>query len=81
MHVVDCESPANPMSFDEVAGKFRECAEYSGWPDEKAERVVDMVRELEVLDNVRERAGTRSRQATACRRRPFKIGAWRTRMP
>src|SRR2546429_4312165 len=25
-------SPANPMSFDEAATKFRGCAEYSNWP-------------------------------------------------
>ena len=47
-------SPAHPMSFDEVAGKFRECAAYGGWPDEKAERVVETVRALEALGDVRE---------------------------
>jgi 2-methylcitrate dehydratase PrpD len=47
-------SPANPMSYDEVADKFRECARYSRWPGEKAERVVALVRTLEDLRDVRE---------------------------
>ena len=38
-------SPANPMSYDEVADKFRECAAYSRWPKTKAEQVVEMVAE------------------------------------
>jgi 2-methylcitrate dehydratase PrpD len=47
-------SPAHPMSYDEVAGKFRECASFAGWPGEKADRVVDRVRDLERLADVRE---------------------------
>ncbi|MFQ5972936.1 MAG: MmgE/PrpD family protein, partial [Alphaproteobacteria bacterium] len=47
-------SPANPMSYDEVADKFLECAEYARFAKDKAERVVDMVRALEALDDVRE---------------------------
>jgi 2-methylcitrate dehydratase PrpD len=47
-------SPANPMSYDEVADKFRECARFSKWPGEKAERVVALVRDLERLGDVRE---------------------------
>jgi len=47
-------SPAHPMSYDDVAGKFRECAAFAGWPDAKAARVVETVRDLERLDDVRE---------------------------
>jgi 2-methylcitrate dehydratase PrpD len=47
-------SPANPMSYDEVADKFRECAAFSRWPREKAERVIALVRELERLRDMRE---------------------------
>jgi 2-methylcitrate dehydratase PrpD len=42
-------SPANPMSYDEVAGKFHECAEFAGWDRARAERVVAMVAEFEKL--------------------------------
>src|SRR5690606_15255653 len=45
-------SPANPMSYDEVAGKFRECAEFAGWDMAKAEEVVARVAEFEKLSNV-----------------------------
>jgi 2-methylcitrate dehydratase PrpD len=47
-------SPANPMSYEEVANKFRECAAFSRWPSNKAEGVIDMVRSLEDLPSVRE---------------------------
>ena len=57
-------SPANPMSYDEVADKFRECAAYSRWPKTKAEQVVEMVRHLE---EVRRRAGVRRRSCRATR--------------
>ncbi len=40
-------SPANPMSFDEVAEKFRGCAGFAQWPRPRAERVVEFVRGLE----------------------------------
>jgi len=45
-------SPANPMNFDEVAGKFRECAEFARWDKAKAEDVVAMVRDLETLPSL-----------------------------
>ncbi len=45
-------SPANPMSYDEVADKFRECADFSRWPRDKAERVIEMVAKLEDIPNV-----------------------------
>jgi 2-methylcitrate dehydratase PrpD len=47
-------SPANPMSYDEVADKFRGCAEYAGVERGRAEEVVDIVRRLEDLRSVRE---------------------------
>jgi 2-methylcitrate dehydratase PrpD len=56
-------SPANPMSYDEVADKFRECATYSRWPESKAEQVVAMVRSLEDVRDVRDLTALLSRQA------------------
>ncbi len=47
-------SPADPMSYDEVADKFRECAEYAGLPSTDAEKLVQMVRGLEAVDDVRD---------------------------
>ena len=46
-------SPANPMTYDEVARKFRECAESAGWPLEKADGVIETVRSIERLKDVR----------------------------
>ena len=46
-------SPANPMSYDEVAAKFLDCAAFAKWPAGKAKGIVDMVRGLEGLANVR----------------------------
>jgi len=45
-------SPANPMSYDEVAEKFRGCASYAGWPEEKARRIIEGVKHLEDLPDV-----------------------------
>ena len=45
-------SPANPMSFDEVAVKFRGCAEYVGWPAQKTEGVIAFVKTLETAPDV-----------------------------
>jgi 2-methylcitrate dehydratase PrpD len=42
-------SPANPMSYDEVAAKFRECCEFARFPANKADTIVGMVRDLETL--------------------------------
>jgi len=47
-------SPANPMSDDELAGKFRECAAWGGLPKPNAEKVVDLVFHLEKVKSVRE---------------------------
>lgn len=46
-------SPADPMSEEEVAEKFRECAAFAAWPGERAEKIVDLIGRLEELDDVR----------------------------
>jgi 2-methylcitrate dehydratase PrpD len=45
-------SPANPMSFEEVAVKFRGCAEYVGWPRAKTEGVIASVKALETAPDM-----------------------------
>jgi 2-methylcitrate dehydratase PrpD len=40
-------SPENPMTYEEVAGKFRGNAEFAKWPKEKAESVIEQVKSLE----------------------------------
>ncbi|NNU80166.1 MmgE/PrpD family protein [Halovulum dunhuangense] len=45
-------SPANPMSYDEVAGKFLECAEFANWDKSRAEQVVEMVSGFEKLPSI-----------------------------
>src|SRR6266852_6960275 len=46
-------SPTNPMSYDAVADKFLGCAAFAEWPSSKANKVIDMVRQLEDLSDVR----------------------------
>ncbi len=46
-------SPDNPMSFDEVAAKFADCAAFAKWPQAKAEAIIDRVRKLESVPDVR----------------------------
>ena len=46
-------SPAYPMSYEEVADKFRDCSAFARWPREKTERIVDSVRHLEQAADVR----------------------------
>ncbi len=45
-------SPADPMSYDEVAEKFKACAAYAGWPAEKARQIIAGVKHLEDLTDV-----------------------------
>src|SRR6202521_5843036 len=45
-------SPSNPMSYDEVADKFRGCAEFAKWPAAKAESVIASVKSIENLTDV-----------------------------
>ncbi|ESR26109.1 MmgE/PrpD family protein [Lutibaculum baratangense] len=40
-------SPANPMTYEEAADKFRGCAEFAGWPKDKGERIIDLVADLD----------------------------------
>jgi 2-methylcitrate dehydratase PrpD len=47
-------SPANPMSDDEVADKFRECAAWGVLPAANIEKVIDTVFHLEKLKSTRE---------------------------
>jgi 2-methylcitrate dehydratase PrpD len=45
-------SPSNPMSYDEVADKFRGCAEFAKWPKAKAEAVIAAVKTLESVSDL-----------------------------
>jgi 2-methylcitrate dehydratase PrpD len=45
-------SPYDPMSYDDVADKFRECARYSRFPMDRAETIVAMVRDFETLPSI-----------------------------
>jgi 2-methylcitrate dehydratase PrpD len=47
-------SPANPMSYEEVAEKFLDCAAHAKWPLNKAKATVNLVRKLEELADVRQ---------------------------
>jgi 2-methylcitrate dehydratase PrpD len=40
-------SPENPMTYEEVADKFRGNAEFAKWPKQKADSVIEMVKALE----------------------------------
>lgn len=42
-------SPSDPMTFDEAAAKFRDCAEHVEWPEAKTERIIAFVRTMETL--------------------------------
>jgi 2-methylcitrate dehydratase PrpD len=46
-------SPADPMTYDDVAEKFLDAAAYAHWPHPKAAAIVDVVRKLEDLPDVR----------------------------
>ena len=46
-------SPSNPMSYDEVADKFRGCAAFARWPQQNAEGIIRSVRNLEQNPDVR----------------------------
>nr|TFG55579.1 MAG: MmgE/PrpD family protein [Hyphomicrobiales bacterium] len=45
-------SPANPMSYDEVAEKFRECTDFARIDRTRANDIVAMVCDLESLENI-----------------------------
>jgi 2-methylcitrate dehydratase PrpD len=45
-------SPSNPMSYDEVADKFRGCAEFARWPAAKADAVIAAVKALDTAPDM-----------------------------
>ncbi|MGH9680085.1 MAG: MmgE/PrpD family protein [Candidatus Acidiferrales bacterium] len=45
-------SPMNPMSYDEVADKFRGCGEFAKWPTKKVEAVIEAVKTMEEVPDV-----------------------------
>src|SRR5712671_5582578 len=45
-------SPANPMSFDEAATKFRGCAEFAEWPAAKTEKIIAFTKDLESVPDM-----------------------------
>jgi 2-methylcitrate dehydratase PrpD len=45
-------SPENPMSYDEVADKFRGNADFAKWPTQKAESLIKMVKSLDSLSDM-----------------------------
>ncbi len=45
-------SPANPMTFEEAATKFRGCAEYAGCSKPQAEKIIALVRTLDSVPDV-----------------------------
>ena len=47
-------SPAMPMTYDEVADKFRENCEFARFSSQKANQVVEMIRGIEKVGSIRE---------------------------
>lgn len=47
-------SPQHPMSYEQVADKFRDCAEFAHWPKDKSEKTIETVRTLESIPNIRQ---------------------------
>ncbi len=45
-------STADSMSFEEVAEKFRGCADHAGWPADESAQAVAMVEQLDGLKNI-----------------------------
>jgi 2-methylcitrate dehydratase PrpD len=45
-------SPADPMSYDEVAEKFLQNTDFAKFPHKKAEKVITLVKGLEDLGNI-----------------------------
>jgi 2-methylcitrate dehydratase PrpD len=46
-------SPSDPMSFNEVADKFRGCTAFARWPRDKAESIIRFIGALESATDVR----------------------------
>jgi len=49
-------SPERPMSFDDCARKFGDCSSYptNKWPDKRIERIIELIRQLEQVKDIRE---------------------------
>jgi 2-methylcitrate dehydratase PrpD len=45
-------SPENPMTYEDVAEKFRGCAEFAKWPAQKTASVIKLVQSLETLSDM-----------------------------
>jgi 2-methylcitrate dehydratase PrpD len=45
-------SPAYPMTFEDVVGKFRGCCEYANWPKDKTDAIIESVSDLERLSDL-----------------------------
>jgi 2-methylcitrate dehydratase PrpD len=45
-------SPENPMTYDEVADKFRGNAEFAKWPKQKAEFIIEATKTIETLPDI-----------------------------
>jgi 2-methylcitrate dehydratase PrpD len=45
-------SPSNPMTYDEVAEKFKGCADFVKWPAAKTQAVIQFVKSLENAPDV-----------------------------
>lgn len=54
-------SPQDPMTYEEVAEKFTECADFARWPVEKSKRIVALVRDLDTLPDVGDLAAALSK--------------------
>ena len=46
-------SKVNPMSEEEVANKFRDCAVFADWSKTKTEEAIDLVQQFEELKDLR----------------------------
>src|SRR6266567_2767157 len=46
-------SPANPMTFEETATKFKGCAAYVDWPRAKTAKIIAFVKSLDTVPDVR----------------------------
>jgi len=46
-------SPANPMTFEDAATKFRGCADFADWPRDKTEKIIAFVKALNSAPDVR----------------------------
>ena len=72
-------SPVNPMTDEELADKFRECAAWGGLSKPNAEKVVDLVFDLEKVKSIRELTrllaiGSSRPKAKGAPRRPQRKG-------